>query len=217
MLDRGSKRSNRSVSSSTTTCLNGKIWKTSNLRPQLLGNDFRAATGKTQIFNPFYDQQTARLHLNLTNGDYYNLCSSKKLVASGMRQILRLCLVISKSENGLKQSLKIIEDYASKWKMKINTDKTKVLIFNKPGKVEKSKSFKLCDESIEVCKNFKYLGFLLNCNGNFGNTMEDLAKKGKRVLYGIYKLSTHDYIPIKTIIKVFNATIKLILYSTVFK
>ena len=41
--------------------------------------------------------------------------------------------------------------------------------------------------------------------------MEDLAKKGKRALYSIYKLSTHDYIPIKTIIEVFNATIKPIL------
>ena len=120
-------------------------------------------------------------------------------------------VLISKSENGLKQSLKIIEDYASKWKMKINTDKTKILIFNKPGKVEKSKSFKLCDESIEVCKNFKYLGFLLDCNGNFGNTMEYLAKNGKTALYSIYKLSTHDYVPIKTIIEVFNATIKPIL------
>ena len=47
-------------------------------------------------------------------------------------------VLISKSENGLKQSLKVIEDYASKWKMKINTDKMKILIFDKPGKVEKS-------------------------------------------------------------------------------
>ena len=71
--------------------------------------------------------------------------------------------------------------------------------------------FFINDNEIEIKKSHKYLGFLLDCNGNFNQTMNDLANKGKRALYSIYKLSTIEYISITTMLQVFETTIKPIL------
>ncbi len=43
-------------------------------------------------------------------------------------------VLISKSEAGLKNSIKKLEEYCNQWKMLVNTDKTKVMIFNRVGK-----------------------------------------------------------------------------------
>ena len=40
-------------------------------------------------------------------------------------------LILSKSRAGLQRSLNILDVYCKKWKLAINTDKTKVMIFNK--------------------------------------------------------------------------------------
>ena len=95
--------------------------------------------------------------------------------------------------------------------MKINTDKTKIIIFNKTRKVYERDKFFINDNEIEIKKRNKYLGFLLDCNGNFNETMNDLANKGKRALHSIYKLSTIEYTSITTMPQVFETTIKLIL------
>ena len=42
-------------------------------------------------------------------------------------------VLISKTEKGLKNSLTKLENYCNKWKMIVNTDKTKIMIFNKTG------------------------------------------------------------------------------------
>ena len=79
--------------------------------------------------------------------------------------------------------------------MKINTDKTKIIIYYKTGKVYKRDKFFINDNEIEIKKRYKYLGFLLDCYGNFNETVNDLANKGKK-LYIVYinypQLSTYQ-------------------------
>lgn len=60
-------------------------------------------------------------------------------------------------------------------------------------------------------KNYKYLGFKLDCDRNFNETINDLANKGKRALFSEYQISTFNHISVKTILDVFRTTIKPIL------
>ncbi len=120
-------------------------------------------------------------------------------------------VLMSKSEQGLKNSIRELEEYCKNWRMIINTDKTKIVIFNKTGKMIKNNGFEINKNSLKVTKSYKYLGFQLDNNGNFNGTVEDLANRAKRALYSIYKLSTINYISVETMINVFNATIKPIL------
>ena len=106
-------------------------------------------------------------------------------------------VLISKSKTGLDKNISILESYCMKWRLKINTDKTKVIIFNKSGKVYRKEKFYINDKEVEIKKNYKYLGFKLDCSGNFNETINDLASKGKRALFSIYRLSTFHYISVK--------------------
>ena len=44
-------------------------------------------------------------------------------------------LILSETENGLTKSLERLSNYAKKWKLKISAKKTKVIVFNKAGKI----------------------------------------------------------------------------------
>ena len=50
-------------------------------------------------------------------------------------------VLMSVSKEGLQKCLDDLHSYCKKWKLKVNTDKTKVLIFNKSGRSMKKTSF----------------------------------------------------------------------------
>ena len=43
--------------------------------------------------------------------------------------------LISETADGLQNCLKKLENYCSKWNLSVNVDKTKIIIFNKSGKI----------------------------------------------------------------------------------
>ena len=43
-------------------------------------------------------------------------------------------LILSETEDGLKESLQRLGKYAEQWKMKISAKKTKIMVFNKQGR-----------------------------------------------------------------------------------
>ena len=66
-------------------------------------------------------------------------------------------VIFSNTERGLQQSLNIFEKYCNTWKLKINTEKSEILVF---GRDRKKVSFKIGGNNIERVKSFKYLGWL---------------------------------------------------------
>ncbi len=120
-------------------------------------------------------------------------------------------VLISKSKEGLQKNIDIVENYCKEYKMKINVEKTYGMIFNKSGKVLRKNKLTVDKVQIKIKKEMKYLGFMLDCNGNFYTAIEDLANKAKRALYSIYKLSTLNTLSISNMISTFNAVIKPIL------
>ncbi len=120
-------------------------------------------------------------------------------------------VLMPKTETGLKKSLEILEKFCMNWKYNVNTDKTKALIFDKTEKLNKKFIYKINGKDIEVKKQYKYFGFILDCNGNFNTTKEDLPVRAKRALFLVLKISTEDYVNVKTMIKVFKYNVKPIL------
>ena len=50
-------------------------------------------------------------------------------------------VLFSESEKGLQHGLNLLEKYCDKWKLQVNINKTKVMIFRKGGGVRKNASF----------------------------------------------------------------------------
>jgi hypothetical protein len=61
-------------------------------------------------------------------------------------------VLLSESAEGLQHSLNALHHYCNKWDLRVNIDKTKVIIFNKSGRLLKNVHFKYYGNSIE-CGN----------------------------------------------------------------
>ena len=124
-------------------------------------------------------------------------------------------VLLSKTKDGLQKQPDILAKYSSDWKLKVNIDKTKSLIFNKSGRLIKTEKVCYKGYMIEPTKHYKYLGILSDSNGKFKSAMDDLAKKGMRASHSIYKLSTCNSISHKTLIETFNSLFKpIVLFSS---
>jgi len=69
-------------------------------------------------------------------------------------------VVFASSEETMLQSLELFANFCDKWKLDINYDKTKVLVFG--DRVNSKRNIILRNNRIEVLNEFKYLGVILN-------------------------------------------------------
>ena len=96
-------------------------------------------------------------------------------------------VLLSESECGLQNSLNKLENYCNTWGLKININKTKVVVFNKPFNSKiKSLKFVIDANKIEVSNTYCYLGVDISNTGSFLGATNSLYKKGLRALYSIY-------------------------------
>ena len=85
-------------------------------------------------------------------------------------------VILSKSEDGLQKMLSKLSEYTTEKGLKINTDKTKCMIFNKTGKHIR-RNFKFGDIKIETVREYKYLGFLITPSGEVTTGLQDLKSR----------------------------------------
>ena len=74
-------------------------------------------------------------------------------------------VLLSKSAEGLQNALNCLSEFCLRWNLKVNINKTKVIIFNKSGKILKGFSFTFDDEIVEVVNEYKYLGIIFKPSG----------------------------------------------------
>lgn len=124
-------------------------------------------------------------------------------------------VLISRTKEGLQRQIDSIHDYCKKWKLSINTTKTKSMVFNRGNKLIKT-VFNIEGSPIENVKTFKYLGFTISAkNCNFQNTIDDLTLKANRVIYAIKNKIKLSKLPIKLAIKIFKSlVVPILLYGS---
>jgi hypothetical protein len=64
---------------------------------------------------------------------------------------------MAESSADLQNQLNSFQDYCSIWKLKVNTDKSKVMVFSR-GKLPRNLNFSLNGEKLEIVNSLNYLG-----------------------------------------------------------
>ena len=119
-------------------------------------------------------------------------------------------VLFSTTELGLKKCLARLEDYCTKWCIQVNIKKTKVIIFNKSGRIINCK-FYFNGETIENVRHYKYLGVIFSASGSFSIARHDLYQRGLKAFFKL-RSSFGDNIPkIDSCLHIFDHTIKPIL------
>ena len=114
-------------------------------------------------------------------------------------------VLMSQSALGLQNALHQLENYCSRWNLAINTDKTKVLIFNNSGRTIKSVRFSLYGELLENVHNYCYLGVMFSASGSFTNAYKHLYDKASRALFKLKQINVHSNVPVA--LKLFDSLV----------
>ena len=120
-------------------------------------------------------------------------------------------ILLSTSEEGLQNSLNSLYEFCSTWKLNINYKKTKCMTFSK-GTIRKEPKFYINNLVLENTNTFKYLGITISSRKcSFAPTLDDLSTKATKGLYALRSRLPFNSLPIKTVLKVFDACIQPIL------
>ena len=117
-------------------------------------------------------------------------------------------VILSETEVGLQNCINSFQSYCDKWGLKINTTKTKTIIFNNKKSVQDT--FLLNGVALEMVKEITYLGLVLNQSGSFESTKNMLYKKGLKSLFKL-KSMISPMPKVDTCLHLFNHIVKPIL------
>ena len=67
-----------------------------------------------------------------------------------------ILLILSETETGLRASINKLHSYAKKWQLKVNIEKTKIMVLNKMGR-HYSLSIFLGNQIVNSCSEYDYL------------------------------------------------------------
>ena len=103
-------------------------------------------------------------------------------------------VIFAKSPRVLQSLLHDLETYCLRWGLKINTPKTKVMIFEKGETTHYD--FFLNNVKLELVSSFKYLGIHFFTNGNWHRTQKRLAQHASFALHKLFSIFREIELPI---------------------
>ncbi len=104
--------------------------------------------------------------------------------------------VLCDSEEGMKQALVALYTYCNEWKLKLNRNKTKIIVFSR-GMTNLGKyKFEFGCEQIGVVEDYKYLGVLFNYNGRFLKGEMELKEQATRAMYSVIRKARKFDLPV---------------------
>ena len=119
-------------------------------------------------------------------------------------------VILAKSETDMKAYLHQLNKFCKKWRLSINTNKSKILIINRPKNT--NFNFKIDKNKIEEVDSYCYLGITINKTGNFKDTIDKLLQKASRAYFSLrQEFSFQTNTKPRTIIKLFDSMVKPIL------
>ena len=98
-------------------------------------------------------------------------------------------VLLADSESGLQNSMDRLDEFCKAWDLKINTEKTKVMIFNKP-RTQHVPIFQIGNSTIDSDTHYKYLGIILSANGSFKPPITTLSNQTSKALFTLMRGAT---------------------------
>ena len=98
--------------------------------------------------------------------------------------------IFSENAEGLQSASNLLSTYCQRWKLAVNTSKTKVMVFRRGGILPRNLKFFYNNVELEIVTTFSYLGIIFSSGGSFSNTQITLAGQAQKA---IFKLNSYLY------------------------
>ena len=76
-------------------------------------------------------------------------------------------VLLAENELDMQNYLDALYEYSMKWRLCVNIEKTKIMIFRKGGRLSNNLDFKYGNNPIEIVCRFSYLGVVFTTGGSF--------------------------------------------------
>ena len=122
-------------------------------------------------------------------------------------------VIFSESSEGLQKALNTVYEYSQHWKLTVNINKTKIMIFRSGGILPKNLVFTYGGKELDFVDDFKYLGISFTAGGAFTHAMYTLAGQAGKAIFKHNKyLFQFTQLSTKHILELFDKLIKPILH-----
>ena len=118
-------------------------------------------------------------------------------------------VIMANNEADLQFSLDRFNEYCQEWKLNVNIDKTKVVIFG--ARKTSSFDFTLGDQKIEITDKYKYLGVYFSQSRSFLNARKHIVEQSKKAMHLLFCRIYNLNLPIDLQLKLFDHTVVPIL------
>ena len=96
-------------------------------------------------------------------------------------------VLISSSAAGLRKHLHTLSEFCQKWRLVVNTEKTKICVF---GKDTDTQVYSWNNTILEKTQSYKYLGVWFTKNGKFTKAKKHLADQAKKTMFTVHYSKT---------------------------
>ena len=127
-------------------------------------------------------------------------------------------ILVSDTPQGLQQKLNILEEQSTRLGVKVNLDKTKIIVFRKGGFLSKFEKWFYGGHPVEVVNRYVYLGFEFTTKMSLTSSLSSFIIKAKNALNALFRsLNTIECHENKIFFKLFDSKVLPILsYSSEF-
>ena len=121
-------------------------------------------------------------------------------------------VIFSETEVGLQKGLHILYGYCQKWKLVVNIQKTKIIVFRKGGFLRRNLTFKYGDIALEIDNKFVYLGIIFTVGASFSLAESTLAGQAQKAIFQLYRyLYKFTDVHVSHVLELFDKLIRPIL------
>ena len=95
-------------------------------------------------------------------------------------------VIFASSAIDLQTAIDEFHRYCTKWKLKVNTEKSRIMVFRK-GRPRLIELWTYGGVEIPICSQISYLGLVLSSNGSFNTAQIKLAAQANKAIFSMQK------------------------------
>ena len=118
-------------------------------------------------------------------------------------------VLIADNEKDLQKTLDLFYDDCELWKLKVNINKTKIVVFG-ARKID-NMLFRMGDNTIEIVGKYKYLGVFFSKSRSFLHCRKHIVEQARKAMYLLFSRINNFYLPTDLQLKLFDHTVLPIL------
>ena len=119
-------------------------------------------------------------------------------------------VIFSDNHQGLQKALDNLEVYCKIWKLTVNVDKTKVVVFER-RKSKNKYNFYFNGKKVDLVESFKYLCIYFNSKGTFTDAKKHLTEQASKAMISLLRKWKQFDIPVDLMLDLFDKSVTPIL------